>query len=283
MFKSIILYAKVARIQALAMSVMPCMLAYFLTCPRLISIVEFLLVCTSIILFHLAANTISEYRDCVKGVDNPLSPGTKYRLITGIVPAKKVLYIGIISFLIASGCGVLVCVTYPILLIPGLIGAGSALFYSEFLGLKYRGLGEIVVFLGYGPLLGFSTVYAATGACSVANVLIFIPGSLFIVCVLLANNIRDFEFDKGHTVTLTTIVGKKNSYIILYMLSILGYIMYILLAHCGLLPYTIYWELVSFPLLLLSIKHKEHPKFINFFGITFFVTEIIATLSLIFK
>ena len=282
MHLKLILYTKVARVQTLAMSVLSCILAYFSIKNNIVSVYEFTLVCISVVLFHLSANTISEYRDCVKGIDNPNSPGTKYRLVTGIVPAKNILYIGITSFLIASICGILVCFTYPILLIPGLAGAGLALFYSEGLGLKYKGLGEVSILLCYGPLLGFSTVYAGLGTCSVTDVLIFIPGSLFIVCVLLANNIRDFEFDRGHTITLTTIVGKKISHVILYGLATTGYMLYSLMVYYKLLPHTVYWTLASCPLLLLSYRYRKHPKFINFFGIIFFTTELIAISGLLF-
>lgn len=283
MYIKLLLYAKVARVQALAMSVLPCVLAYFWVYPKIVSFRIFILVCVSLILFHLSVNTISEYRDCVNGIDDSKSPGTKYRLITGIVPEKHILYIGVTAFIIASTFGILACFTYPALLIPGLIGAGLTLFYSEWIGLKYRGLGELSVFLGYGLLLGFSTVYSATGACTISDVLVFIPGSLFIVCVLLANNIRDFDFDKKRTVTLTTIVGKKISYFILYALATLGYVMYTILSYYKILPRSTYCILTSLPVLLVSIKYKMHPKFINFFGIIFFITEIMAILSIAWR
>ena len=216
--RTFVLYAKVARVQTLVMSFLPCVLAYVYCKPRISNFSAFILVCVAIILFHLSVNTISEYRDCVNGVDNPNSPGTKYRLVTGIVPKQSILYLGLIAFCIASICGIIAVMQSSfILIIPGLLAGCIVFSYSERpLCIKYKGLGELAVFLCYGLLLGFSTVYAATGSCSVIDILVFIPGALLIVNVLLVNNIRDYFFDKLRITTLTTIIGIENSYSLLY-------------------------------------------------------------------
>ena len=110
MLYKIILYAKVARIQALFLSILPCILSYCY-CNRYYNNINFnlkpfIFTCLSFVLFNLAVNTISEYRDCINGIDDPNSPGTKYRLVTGIVPKRNILIIGITSFIIASICGI---------------------------------------------------------------------------------------------------------------------------------------------------------------------------------
>ncbi len=278
MFKNFLLYAKVARVQTLVMSILPCLLSYVYKQNDITNIKAFVLVTTSIVLYHLSANTISEYRDCIKGVDDPNSPGTKYRLITGIVPKQHILYLGLASFAIATICGIsAVCISSPILLTPGIAGAGLAFCYSECpLGLKYKGLGEVAVFLGYGVLLGFSTMYSLTGTCSIKDILVFIPGALLIVCVLLANNIRDYYFDKGHTTTLTTIIGIKKSYILLYLLANCGYLMYGLLVYRDVLPKTVYNVFFTYPILISSYKYRRHPKMINIFGLLFVLIELIV-------
>lgn len=284
MLNQIILYAKVARIQALFLSILPCILSYFY-CNKIyckFNIKSFIFTCLSFILFNLAVNTISEYRDCIKGIDNPKSPGTKYRLVTGIVPKENVIIIGILAFISASICGVfaLYFSSWP-LLIPGIFGACIALFYSECLGLKYKSLGEICVFLCYGVLLGFSTVFALTGQCCIKDILVFIPGGLLITCVLLANNIRDYSFDLGRTNTLVTKIGLKKSYILLYSIANLSFIINIILIYLQILPKNIIYTIITYPILLLSLKFKDHPKFINFFGILFFIEEIVEIIAII--
>lgn len=287
MFYKIILYAKVARIQALFLSILPCILSYCY-CNRYYNNIDFNLksftfTCLSFVLFNLAVNTISEYRDCINGIDDPNSPGTKYRLVTGIVPRRNVLIIGITSFIIASICGIFALYySSLILLIPGVIGAGIALFYSEIpLKLKYRALGEICVFVCYGLLLGFSTVFSLTNHFDIKDIFIFIPGGLLITCVLLANNIRDYYFDLNKTKTLVTQIGLKKSYIILYLMTNLSFIINFILIYFEILPNSVFYTLISYPILLLSIKFKNHPKFINCFGILFFTSQLITIIALL--
>ena len=297
MISTIILYAKVVRIQALFLSFLPCILSY-VYCRKhyantQFNVLAFVFTCISFVLFNLAVNTISEYRDCINGVDDPHSPGTKYRLVTGIVPSKNVLILGIVAFIIASICGLLALYNASLyLLIPGIIGASIALFYSEhpfqfikynkkpLLGLKYKALGEICVFICYGLLLGFSTVLALTNNCTVLDIIVFIPGGLLITCVLLANNIRDYYFDLGKTNTLVTTIGQKHSYVVLYSIANLSFIINLILIYFDLLDKKVLYTLFAYPILLLSWKFKNHPKFINFFGILFFITEIIEIFAL---
>ena len=289
MFYKLVLYAKVSRIQALFLSILPCILSYCY-CKRyynnnVFNLRAFIFTCLSFVLFNLSVNTISEYRDCINGIDDPNSPGTKYRLVTGIVPKYNVLIIGITSFIIASICGIFALYySSLILLIPGVIGAGIALFYSEIpLKLKYRALGEICVFICYGLLLGFSTVFSLTNHFNIKDIFIFIPGGLLITCVLLANNIRDYYFDLNKTKTLVTQIGLKKSYIILYLIANLSFIIDIILVYFGILPKSVLYTLISYPILLLSIKLKNHPKFINCFGILFFISQLITIIVLLIK
>ena len=289
MFNRIILYAKVARIQALFLSILPCILSY-IYCKKyytnnILNIKAFTFTCLSFVIFNLAVNTISEYRDCIKGIDDPNSPGTKYRLVTGIVPRNNVLIIGIIAFVIASICGIFALYYSSFyLLIPGVIGAGIALFYSEKpFKLKYRALGEISVFICYGLLLGFSTVFSLTNQCNISDIIIFIPGGLLITCVLLSNNTRDYYFDLYKTNTLVTKIGLKKSYILLYFIANLSFIINLILIYLGILCKSVIYIMLAYPILLLSWKFKNHPKFINCFGILFFITELIEIIILIYK
>ena len=284
LINTVLLYGKVARVQTLMMSIFPCLLSYLYCNHKYnnLNTKAFIFTSISVVFFHLAVNTISEYRDCIKGIDDPTSPGTKYRLVSGIVSKGSVLYLGVTSFIIASVSGLFALYTSSLLLlIPGLIGACIALFYSEQpFGIKYKALGEIAVFVAYGPLLGFSTTYSLVYHCSIIDLSIFIPGALLITDVLLANNIRDYRFDLHKTKTLVTILGMKKSYILLYLLAHLSYIVYFVLIYTNIFSNMGYWLFITYPSLLLSHKFKNNPKFINYFGSLFFIMEIIVCISL---
>lgn len=268
----ILLYAKVARAQTLVMSIGP-LISYYLYCKfnylnSDFNKLSFILTGVSIVLFHLSVNTISEYRDCQKGVDDPNSPGTKYRLISGIVPRKHILYLGVTAFSIAAIVGLFaVCLSSIYLLIPGILGAGIALFYSEWpFGFKYKALGEIGVFMAYGPLSGFAAIFSLTGNFSLNDFLFSIPFGLFTTCVLIANNIRDHDFDLGKTKTLTTIYGIKFSYAILFFIAHLGFSFIPILVYLHAIPNYGFLAFLAYSMILLSIKQLGTPKFIDMFG-----------------
>ena len=267
----IFLYAKVARAQTLLMtiSLILCAFLYAKYNYNTSFNLAFFCVSCSIIFFHLAANTISEYRDCIKGIDNKHSPGTKYRLITGIVPYKNIYYLGIVSFFLASIFGIIALFCGSIyLVIPGLIAAGIVFFYSEKpVGLKYKAFGEVCVFLGYGPLFFAACILSLRGYLSCFDLIFSIPFGFLTTCVLLANNIRDYEFEQGKTLTLTIKYGLKFSYFLLFFMVNLSFLF---------VPYLIFQSIVSFyslsvflvyPLIFFSVRRIGKPEFINIFGI----------------
>lgn len=283
----ILLYAKVARAQTLLMTVS------LILCSFLYSWYNyqcdfnpcFLFVAISILSFHLAANTISEYRDCVKGVDNIHSPGTKYRLITGILPRKNVYHLGGASFFIGALSGM--CALYfgtMRLMIPGAIAAFIVYSYSEKpLCLKYKAFGELCVFAIYGPLLFASCVIALTNQVSLDDLLFSVPFGLLTTCVLLANNIRDYEFEKGKTVTLTIKYGLRFSYFLLFFMVNLSFLLIIFIAYKHLVPYSSIFVFLTYPLVFASISKIDKPEFINIFGILQVSFTVIICISFLIK
>lgn len=267
----IFLYAKIARVQTLLMtiSLILCSFLYVKYNYKAHFNFPFLCISLSIIFFHLAVNTISEYRDCIKGVDDIHSSGTKFRLITGLVPYKNIYYLGIGSFFIASIIGIIALFYGTVfLIIPGLIAAGIVYFYSENpIGLKYRAFGEICVFLGYGPLLFSACILSLTNNLHCQDLMFSVPFGLLTTCVLLANNIRDYEFEKGKTVTLTIKYGLKFSYFLLFFMVNLSFFFIPYLVFQNNMSFYSFWVFLIYPLIFFSIKKIGKPDFINIFGI----------------
>jgi 1,4-dihydroxy-2-naphthoate octaprenyltransferase len=203
------------------------------------------------------------------GVDDPRSPGTKYRLVSGIIHRQKnILYLGIIAFGLAILFGIIAVYLSTIyLLIPGILGGACALFYSEWpFKFKYRALGEAVVFTGYGPLFGFACIFSLTQNFNYHDLLFSIPFGLVTLNVLLANNIRDYHFDIGKTKTLSTILGLKFSYTLLFFIGHLVYLFALILIYKNIIPKAGFITLIGYPLMILSINKIGTPKFINIFG-----------------
>lgn len=283
----IILYAKVARAQILFMPLLliTCSLIYSRYHYEIVGYKSFACVAISILLFNIAVNTISEYRDCQEGVDDIHSPGTKYRLVSGIVPKKNVLRLGIVAFSLASIWGFVALFLGTVwLIVPGIIAASIVLFYSERpLGLKYKALGELCVFVIYGPLIFSSCILSLTNRLCFIDVLFSIPFGLLTVNVILANNIRDYAFEKEKTLTIPIKFGLKFAYCLLFFITHLALLFILIFIHINLLPSLSLIVFAVYPLIFLSIKKIDSPKFINIFGIMQVLFSALISLSMLFS
>jgi 1,4-dihydroxy-2-naphthoate octaprenyltransferase len=232
-------------------------------------------------LFHLATNTISEYRDFQNGIDDIHSSSTKYRLVSGIVKPNIIMRIGLIAFLLASVLGVIAAlVGSKLLLIPGVIAAGISLFYSERpFGFKYKALGELCVFFAYGPLLFSSCFLALNGELSSGDVVFSIPFGLLTSCVLLVNNIRDYEFEKGKTKTLVTKYGLSTAYTLLFCMMHLAFLCVPFFVYCRMLQMEGFLVFFAYPIIFLSIGRISSSRFISIFGVLLVLFYIIISLS----
>ncbi|MDR0640281.1 MAG: prenyltransferase [Holosporales bacterium] len=266
-----LIYIRVARAHTLAMSAGPILCTYFYSRLKYshLHLKPFIFVAIAVLLFHLATNTISEYRDFIRGVDDGNIDGPKYRLVSGIIEPTKIKRLGTGAFSLASISGIIaLALSSMILLIPGIIGAGLSLFYSEWpLRYKYKSFGEIGVFIAYGPLLFFSCLYSLVERVCIEDMLLSIPIGLLTMCVLLANNVRDYAFDRGRIKTLPTVIGLKGSYTILFSSVHLSFLCIPILIYARIIPPPGFLVLIAWPIIHLAIKQMDSPKFVDIFGI----------------
>ena len=281
----ILLYAKVVRAQVLFMPGLLSFCAYLYAHRKYGAAwnAAFTLVVASALLFNLAVNAISEYRDCRKGIDDMCSPGTRYRLASGIVPQRNVLSLGIVFFVAASLCGfAALIVGNPVLLIPGVAAASIAFFYSERpFELKYHALGEVCVFVVYAPLLFSSCILALTdGIFGVRDLLFSVPFGLLTTNVVLANNIRDYEFEKEKNNTLAIKYGLKFAYGLLFTITHVAFLLLPLFVYVGILPPLSLAAFLAYPLIFVAASKTNSPKFVNVFGIMQVAFTLLICISL---
>jgi 1,4-dihydroxy-2-naphthoate octaprenyltransferase len=285
--KKLILYAKVARLQAIFLSVLPivCFYLYGTRNGGDLNLKAFSFVAISIVLFHLSANTISEFRDFKKGVDDPESEWPRYRIVSGIVDPKHILKIGMTSFIFAAFSGIMAVLSASLaLIIPGLIGAFLALFYSEWpIGYKYKGLGECGVLIAYGPLTGVSCTLALTNTFCINDILFSMPIGILTASVLLANNIRDYKFDIKSTKTITTIFGQKTSYILLFTMIHIAFFLVLIMVYTDTLPKSGFMLFATYPIIFMSIKLVGKPRFVDVFGVLHSSYCIVLSIILSFR
>jgi len=181
------------------------------------SIPIFILTMIGLLIAHIAANMTNDWYDVKHGVDAN-APTAEYRphpLLFGELDKKT--YKRVIFSLYGIGLIISLYLTWlrgiPVLIFSAL-GVILGVFYTaDPVKLKHRSVGEISVFLAYGPLMVGGAYYALTGVVSLDAMMASMPIGLLVALVLLANNIRDREFDASVGIsTLTTNKEEKQGF-----------------------------------------------------------------------
>ena len=184
-------------------------------------------------LLHLGGNLLNDYFDFKSGVDrrtedDELRPGRL--LVHGQLLARDVLIEGVPCLLLAACIAALLCWRCGMgIAWFGLAGAAGAYFYTGLpFKLKYRRMGEVVIFLVFGPLLLVGAAWAQTRelALCLPAFLASIPIGLATTAVLVGNNFRDHEEDASAGIrTLGGLAGGRVAqavYIALVIAAPLG-------------------------------------------------------------
>jgi len=162
------------------------------------------------------ANLTNTYYDYVNEVDTKI--GGERTLVDHKVSSVGVLLLSAVCYLVG------VCSVVPVLierqdnqlLTVFLAGCFLAFFYTATpVGLKYRALGDVTIFVCFGPLLMQCTSILLTGKMRSDLYLYSVPIGCLTEAILHANNARDIDADaRAGAVTLATLLGNKLSYLV---------------------------------------------------------------------
>ncbi len=189
----------------------------------------FLVTLVGAVAVHAATNLINDYFDYKSGVDRPGAPTTLYRphpLVQGLISPRGVLSVSLGLYAIAALVGLyLVSVVGLGLLWFILVGAIASFFYTAGpIKYKYIALGELSVFLMWGPLMVGGTYFVQRSSLSPEAILISLPFGLLVALVLLANNLRDIDYDGSVGIkTLGTLLGQRKTLHLYQGLILLAY------------------------------------------------------------
>jgi 1,4-dihydroxy-2-naphthoate octaprenyltransferase len=214
-----------------------------------------ILICA--VLFHTGANLVSEYFDYKNQVDKSDTFGSSRVLVEGLLQPKQVLNAGIISFALGFVLGlILVYLRGTDILILGLIGLIGGYFYTaKPFQFKYIALGDLLIFLLFGPLLVLGAYLGLTGEMNYYVLLVSIPVGFLVVAILHANNTRDIKYDRRAQIkTLAMLVGLKGAKIEYYFLIFGAFLSVILLILFKILSPWSLLVFVSLPPALKNVK-----------------------------
>jgi 1,4-dihydroxy-2-naphthoate octaprenyltransferase len=190
----------------------------------------FLLTLVGAVCVHGATNLINDYFDYKSGVDRPGAPTTLYRphpLVQGLISPQAVLWVSAGLYAIAAIIGLaLLALKGAGLLWFILVGAIASFFYTAGpIKYKYLALGELAVFLMWGPVIVGGTYFVQRGSLSLDAVLISVPFGLLVALVLLANNLRDIDYDRSAGIaTLGTLLGQQKTRVLYQGLILTAYL-----------------------------------------------------------
>jgi len=141
---------------------------------------------------------------------------------------------------------------YPLLLPLALFGAFCGVFYSNPpFQWAYQGIGEITIGGCYGILALTSGYYVTSGVFEPEMILVAIPASLSVFCVIVANEFPDYDADKTvDKKNLIVRLGLKRGSMVYVAAMALIYPVMVASVLVGIS----YWiTVVSLPVLILSV------------------------------
>jgi 1,4-dihydroxy-2-naphthoate octaprenyltransferase len=215
---------------------------------------------------HAGANLLSDFYDYRAKVDRVGTFGSSGLLVAGAMQPSQILKGGWVALVLAGLIGAyLVYVTPGGLFLVGLVGIGGGfgVFYTagpvEF---KYRALGDVAVFLSFGPAMVLGAYYVQAHRFSWMPVLYALPVGLLVDAILHSNNLRDIANDRAVNIkTVAILIGESRAKTMFYALVFGAYGTTLLLIALAGLPLFSLMVFFSLPLAVKvtrMVRHKDH-------------------------
>lgn len=174
-----------------------------------------LMLVLSIMAVQSTANLVNSYRDFEKGIDTKETAGDRTLVdnLVSVGTVKALAAFSLLWWLAYFAWSVVATGGHPTVVGMALLGTAIAIGYTAGPApLKYLGLGDLSVFVCFGPaLMAYSSV-VLSGALHYEVIAFTVPVTLYVVATLHANNYRDIEADtRAGARTLAIVLGKEIS------------------------------------------------------------------------
>lgn len=180
----------------------------------------FILTLAGLSFVHLGLNVANDYFDTLLGADTlnrrptPFSGGSR-AIIYGILSPSEARILYTSFFAMGVSIGIYLALTRGLVEIAALTAIGIMLSYfytAPPLKLAYRALGELAVFLGFGPVIVLGSYFVQTQRLSYEALAASIPIGILVMLILYVNEIPDAPYDKqAGKLTLVTRLSKAQT------------------------------------------------------------------------
>lgn len=218
-----------------------------------------------LIFAHATNNLFNDYTDFVRGVDEDNYFRTLYGpqpLSHGLLSIPQLLVYTAFTGAIAVAAGIyLIAINSwdPIIWLLLGLGAFFVLFYTW--PLKYIALGEVAVFIVWGPLMIGGGYYVLAGNWNWNVVWASLPYVLGVTTVIFGKHVDKIEIDKSKKIfTLPVVLGEKASRFAIILMMILPYIIVLGLIVSKFFTPVLLIVLLAIPTFLKVFPSLQHPK-----------------------
>jgi 1,4-dihydroxy-2-naphthoate octaprenyltransferase len=207
-----------------------------------------------VLLAVIGVEAFNEYFDSRMGTDRVFNPDD-------LPPMSDwVLWLGIAAFAGALATGIYLTLRggWPILAFAVLGGAAAIFYVAPPIRWAYRGLGELVIGLSYGPWMVLGSLYLHTGTLSWPALWASLLPGLLIMALAVVNAIPDFHQDRlvGKR-NLVVRVGRRRGVWLYTGLAAAGLAMAAIGVIAGVFPPACLLALVALPLLVTSARRAS--------------------------
>lgn len=230
------------------------------------SALPFVLALAGLVLAHAANNMVNDYFDFQSGVDTPDYPRAQYAphpLLSGLVSHNGLLAaIGAANLLGAAIAAYLMVLRgWPVLAFAGLGFAISLFYVAKPIQLKHHGLGELAVFVVWGPLMVGGTYFVTSGEAAPWVFLASIPYALLVTTVLIGKHLDKCEQDRAKGIkTLVVLLGERASLMLNKVLFVAFYAAVVALIATGVLGVWVALVFLSLPRLRAVLGTYSRPR-----------------------
>ncbi len=182
---------------------------------------------TGALLLQIAVNLANDYFDYKSGVDTAARLGPVRVTQSGLIAPPTVRNAMLATLFAAGlvGCYLVVEGGWPIVLI-GVASVAGALGYSGGpFPLASRGLGDLCVFIFFGPVAVIGTHYVQARSFSGSALIMSLAPGFLITAILVVNNLRDIDTDRAAGKHTLAVLGgpsfARREYALLLLLAYL--------------------------------------------------------------
>ena len=208
------------------------------------------------LLLQIGANFANDVADFRSGADTEHRLGPTRVTQSGLLTPRQVEVATVVTLALAAIPGLyLVWQGGWVFAVVGLLAIAAAVAYTAGPAYGYVGLGDIAVFLFFGPVAVAGTAYLMTHQLTALSLLSSIPMGCLITAILVINNLRDIDTDRAAgKMTLAVRLGRSGARTEYALLLGLSYLVPLMVWLNGLASFWVLLSFVTAPLAVMLLQ-----------------------------